>query len=66
MDKAYNGFLHEIVEPFVCVAEAEEFLRSSGIDPEEVLRRAEEFVKGLESKKGESIKEKGESNKVTE
>jgi hypothetical protein len=60
MDKTYNGFLQEIVEPFVCAAEAEEFLRSGGIDPEEVLRRAEEFVKELEGKmeKGESIKEK--------
>lgn len=48
MDKSYNGFLQEIVKPFVCVVEAEEYLRSNGFDPEEVLRRAEEFVKGLE------------------
>lgn len=58
MDKSYNGFKQKTVKPFVCVAEAEEFLRSNGIDPEEVLRRAEEFVKGLERRQGKSRKEK--------
>lgn len=58
MDKSYNGFIQKTVKPFLCVAEAEEFLRSNGIDPEEVLRRAEEFVRGLEREQGKRGKEK--------
>jgi hypothetical protein len=32
------------VQPFLCVEDAEEYLRSNGVDVEKILREAEECV----------------------